>query len=705
MSIAARGRECLARPPDSGDDVGTQMASPIGIRHLDEHLDREVLVAQRLRATVLAGVLSAATALLAVIIVVEALARGTPTLAVTQPLIPALFAAQQLGFRWLIDRRLKAGTVFPVWVRYANTFLEISAVTTVLVTRAHTFQNPLYILLSPQPWVYFLFIILAALWLDFRLSVFAGVLAGLQFFAVALWLVGSPNAGFEITPTFATVVPYGPKAFLLAAAGLGGAVVASELRRRIVSAVGAAAEKDRVERADEAKTAFLASMSHEIRTPLNAILGYAQLLERDIPEGDRRHYLATLRSSGEHLLGVINQVLDLSRIEAGHGDLDIAPFEVAALARDIERMFELRCRQRGLAWRVRTGVPAQFMLGDERRLQQVLVNLVGNAVRFTDAGSVTLGIDQMPDGTVRFEVSDTGPGIPSDRHATIFEPFRQGEAGARAGGSGLGLAIARAQVRMMAGNLAIDSAPGTGSRFWFALPLLPAPVDTGRDVHVRPAPARLAPGCHVSAIVADDVAANREVLSTALARIGVEVRQAASGGDALALVREHAPDIIFLDVRMPGLSGPETLARLEAEGLRRGMKVAAVSASALDHERREVLRAGFDVCLAKPLQFERVYECLTNFLGVSYDDADPIEAAGPRASEAGSPGMPEALRRALRAAAAEGNVTELHRSLDALERLGDDERMLADQLRRLGRRYDMDAIVAMLAEMTAVPRV
>jgi signal transduction histidine kinase/CheY-like chemotaxis protein len=643
--------------------------------------------------------------LLAVMIVGETLERGVSTLAVTQPLIPALFAAHQLAFRWLINRRLQAGTVFPMWVRYANTFLEISAVTTVLVTRAHTFQNPLYILLSPQPWVYFLFIILATLWLDFRLSVFAGILAGLQFFGVALWLVADPSAGLDITPTFASLVPYGPKAFLLAAAGVGGGVVASELRRRIVSAVSAAAEKGRVERADEAKTAFLASMSHEIRTPLNAVLGYAQLLERDISESDRRHYLATLRASGEHLLGVINQVLDLSRIEAGQSDLDLGPFDLAALADDIGRMFELRCGQRGLAWHVHAGPPGRLVLGDERRLRQVLVNLVGNAVRFTATGSVTLRIDEQPDGTHRFEVADTGPGIAADRQARIFEPFRQDEAGVREGGSGLGLAIARAQVRLMGGALTVNSAPGAGSRFSFALPLQPADAATSRRARdVRLAPARLAAGCRVSAIVADDSAESREVLGTALAIAGVDVRRAVNGEQALALIRERAPDILFLDVRMPGLSGPETLSRLEADGLRRGVRVVAVSASALEHERQAILRSGFDVCLTKPLQFDRLYDCLAELLGITYAPPAPVTPTAPLARDVRPPALPEALGRALRAAAEEGNVTDLHAGFEELERLGDAERILAGELRRLSRRYDMPAIVAVLDEMTAVPR-
>jgi signal transduction histidine kinase len=221
------------------------------------------------------------------------------------------------------------------------------------------------------------------------------------------------------------------------------------------------------ESASRAKSDFVANMSHELRTPLNAILGYTRLVSED--EGlspEHRHAIATIESSGEHLLTLINEVLDLSKVEAGAEQVLTEPFDLSELIGGLAGMFELSCARKGLIWRLEKEIPQGHVRGDHGKLRQVLINLLGNAVKFTDEGQVVLSV--LRDGEVyRFTVTDTGPGIPADRQEAVFEPFQQEEAGRRQGGTGLGLAIARRHVELMGGRLRLESAPGQGTRISF----------------------------------------------------------------------------------------------------------------------------------------------------------------------------------------------------------------------------------------------
>jgi signal transduction histidine kinase len=233
--------------------------------------------------------------------------------------------------------------------------------------------------------------------------------------------------------------------------------------------------RDAAESANEAKSRFLAHMSHELRTPLNAILGYAQIL-RACELSNRQNVAArTIQQSGEHLLALINDILDLSQIEAGKLELDPHPVELRAIVRGVADMIAVRAQEKGLAfdWRVAPDVP-HVVLADDKALRQVLLNLLGNAVKFTTAGHVQLGVscaaEKGDQAVLRFEVRDTGPGIAADKQDLIFQPFEQADAAARkAGGTGLGLSISRRIVERMDGCLLVESAPGAGSRFWFEI--------------------------------------------------------------------------------------------------------------------------------------------------------------------------------------------------------------------------------------------
>ena len=458
--------------------------------------------------------------------------------------------------------------------------------------------------------------------------------------------------------------------------------------------------KEEAEEANRAKSRFLANMSHEIRTPMNAILGYAQILQdaSDL-KSEHRKSVETIENSGTHLLELINDVLDISKIEAGREDLQMVEFDLCGLVRGLGGMFQMRCQQKGLGWKVEMEEERRVVRGDENKLRQVLINLLGNAVKFTEVGQVWLRMTVEAEDRCLFEVIDTGPGIAPERQELIFEAFDQGEEGMSQGGTGLGLAISRHHVQLMGGEMGLESTPGEGSRFFFAVQL---PVIGGEGVVEERVSLgqvlRLAEGCAVSALVVDDVAENREVLAQTLERIGVRVRQAASGEEALALLREEGVDIVFMDIRMPGMNGIETKQRIWKEHGRESAKIVSVSASVLEHERQGFLETGFDDFLPKPFNRERVYGCMAELLGVDfiYEVEETLEEEAPGL---GKVQLPEELLEHLREAARYYSVTELEEYLDELEELGKEGKELAVHLRELSGQYDMEGILRLLGEV------
>jgi len=462
--------------------------------------------------------------------------------------------------------------------------------------------------------------------------------------------------------------------------------------------------------ANRAKSAFLAAMSHEIRTPMNAILGYAQLLSRDAGLLEpHREAVRTILSSGDHLLGLIDDVLDLSKIEAGRAEIHRSAFNLGGLVRDLAAMFRERCREKGLA--IDVDVPPELagyrVMGDERKLRQVLINLLGNAVKFTDAGCVTLCVEHNPlePGTYRFEVADTGIGVPPEMAGAVFEPFRQAAGGCHRGGTGLGLAIARQHVELMGGQLKLASDGRQGSTFFFRLQLPQADALSIRFATSGggPAVASLAPGSLVRALVVDDVPENRAVLADLLSSVGCRVSLAEGGAEAIRQIERDPPDIAFIDVMMPGTGGIATAVELRRRIPGRLVRLVAMSASALSHEREECRRAGFDQFLAKPVRCERLYECLRAVAGVEfrYAVAEPAREAPPGHFEPDGEvlaGLSAALRQRLLATAAGCRVTELRKCIDQLEQAGPTNRRAAGFLRASLRRYDLDAIVRALQQ-------
>lgn len=376
--------------------------------------------------------------------------------------------------------------------------------------------------------------------------------------------------------------------------------------------------KDLAEAATQAKSVFLSSMSHELRTPLNAILGYAQLLTRTVEDPESRDNLQRIHRAGEHLLGLINHVLSLSKIEAGKLSLNAQPFPTEPFFRSLEDMTRVRTNAKGLSFRMEVQRPfPAALVGDSLKLRQVLMNLLGNALKFTERGEVVLVIERR-EGRVRFEVRDTGPGMSPEEVSSLFEAFHQTESGKQATeGTGLGLHISLSLVRLMGGEISVESEPGRGSRFHFELPL--AEADLAPD---EPAPLLgLAPGGpSLKMLVVDDVEDNRTLLSRMLRLLGMEVREAADGPEALAQWKAWQPQLVWMDLRMPGMDGLEAVRRLREQEGRLALPrttVIALTASVLDLEARPMLEAGFDDLMAKPFPLSEILEKLHKHCGLA----------------------------------------------------------------------------------------
>ncbi len=455
------------------------------------------------------------------------------------------------------------------------------------------------------------------------------------------------------------------------------------------------------EAANRAKSTFLANMSHEIRTPMNAILGFAQIVGND-PDLDDRHRksVGTISQSGEHLLKLINDILDISKIEAGHMQLNRSEFDLKVLVDALGDMFGMRCQQTGLVWELESEVPAGCVEGDEGKLRQVLINLVGNAVKFTEMGTVKLKVGALGDNRYAFEVRDTGPGIPEDKQAAIFEPFQQEEEGLRQGGTGLGLAISMGHVEMMGGSIALESRLGEGSRFMFTLELPQGQTpmrstDTTDWSCVR----HLADGQTLRALVVDDVKTNRELLEHMLTQIGVQVETAENGAEGLEQVGLEMPDIVFLDIRMPVMDGPEMLKRMRHEHGEEAAEVVAVTASVFDHQRQEYLDMGFAAFLSKPLESDQIYACLAELLGVKFDfaetESNDVSAAAER--DWTEVVLPPDVYADLAAAVSSHSITGLRKGLDRLKENAPD---LAAHLGELASQFDMTGIKTVLDEIS-----
>ncbi|MDG4594823.1 MAG: transporter substrate-binding domain-containing protein [Candidatus Contendobacter sp.] len=448
--------------------------------------------------------------------------------------------------------------------------------------------------------------------------------------------------------------------------------------------------KDQAEVANRAKSAFLANVSHDLRTPLNAVLGFASLLRGKTLSEKDRGYLEAIHAAGKSLSQLIDDILDLSRIEADKIELQTRPVDPRALLRDLKLMFGQAAKAKGLDLRVVVGeeAPPAFF-GDEIRLRQILVNLIGNAIKFTDAGHVEVratGREEDEKFHLRIAVTDTGPGIPPDQQEEIFHLFtqRRGQNPARYGGAGLGLSICRRLAALMGGEIRLVSAPGQGSTFTLVLPSL---TIASRAVVVEEsmatveniafAPARI--------LVADDNAPNRRLLVEYLSPYGFELIEAEDGAQALAHARQHQPALILMDIAMPLLDGLEATRRLKADPATARIPVIAVTASVTPEQEADV-RALCKAYLRKPVSQATLIATLRRFL--PHSEATVATRDAGRESTDTSPGgenwrLPAALYQRLQALRPPfTSINELEEFGRALAREG--ERRENPALRDLG---------------------
>jgi signal transduction histidine kinase/HPt (histidine-containing phosphotransfer) domain-containing protein/ActR/RegA family two-component response regulator len=399
-------------------------------------------------------------------------------------------------------------------------------------------------------------------------------------------------------------------------------LVERDLRRDMESVQGSLEKAKQVaEHATQAKSNFLATMSHEIRTPMNAILGFLDLtLEAPDLGKDTRQQLKIANTSAQFLLQLINDILDVSKIESGKLELENEPFDLAALMMDMQDLMVIKTREKGL--QLKLNYPQQLApgyLSDAYRLRQILINLVGNAIKFTDKGYVTLEVQEMKKGHFEFSIEDTGIGIAEDKIDLILKPFTQVDASItrQYGGTGLGTTISSELVQLLGGELQIQSTLGQGSRFYFTIPLTPteqaeqAPDKTlGHQKSAKP----------LTILLVDDVQDNITLAQIRLQRAGHTVVSAVNGELAAKAALSYPFDLILMDIQMPVMNGYEATKVIRNQNeYNAKMPIIAMTANAMETERKKVLVAGMDDCVVKPVDFTVLFETISHYIPIDID--------------------------------------------------------------------------------------
>ena len=454
--------------------------------------------------------------------------------------------------------------------------------------------------------------------------------------------------------------------------------------------------KKAADHANLAKSRYITAISHELRTPLNSILGYAQILDSDetIPP-NRRQAISIIRKSGDHLLSVIEGTLDIARIEGGKLTLEAKSFDFPEFLQQIVDMFELQTRNKGLSFTYQpTGDIPDIVRADERRLRQILINLLGNAVKFTVTGGVNFHVEYLRDMAI-FEIRDSGPGIPDEEIDRVFEPFVRGST-AQAGGSGVGLTIARMLTDLMGGEMTVQSVPGEGSMFRARL-FLPQ-VHSTQDARELPRANRIGyVGIRRRILVVDNERVDREMLQSVLDPLGFQVEQAASGEECLQLLPGYAPHLIFMDLAMPGIDGWETIRLIRRQKLSNA-HIAILSANAFNKELDNDVGIAADDFIVKPLRVEEFLDWIGRKLDLEWVSAESPIIAQPSATHRSTALVPpgKGYLSELDELVSLGYVRGILNKLGEIERLEPGCGEFVKVLRELARRFQFEAMQEVL---------
>jgi CheY-like chemotaxis protein/anti-sigma regulatory factor (Ser/Thr protein kinase) len=450
-------------------------------------------------------------------------------------------------------------------------------------------------------------------------------------------------------------------------------------------------------------------MSHEIRTPMTAILGFSQLMQRDPAATPQQlKHLDVINRSGEHLLTIINDILEISKIEAGRTILNPTTFDLHALVNDLETMFRVHTDAKKLHLIVeRVGEMPRYVVADEAKVRQVLSNLLGNAVKFTQTGGIALRVRISPGEAAGLrlvaEVEDTGQGISEKDIAGLFQRFEQTESGQKTRtGTGLGLAISRGFARLMGGDITVSSQEGKGSIFHVEIGLSAGDVagvakkaaDSRRVVGIEPGQPKY------RVLIVDDNKENRDLLTQALGPVGFELRQANDGAEALREFQAWQPDVILMDLRMPVIDGREATRRIKSSPKGKETSVIVLTASSFEDGRKDMIAAGADGYIRKPFRESELFENLARCLSVKYVYAEEAAGSLPHQSVAtATPSaetlshLPKILVQDLRAAASGADLKSL---LTLISQVETHDAQAAEGLRELATRYDYEAILGVL---------
>ncbi len=450
--------------------------------------------------------------------------------------------------------------------------------------------------------------------------------------------------------------------------------------------------KQTAEQANQAKSRYITAISHELRTPLNSILGYAQILDGDdaLPPS-RRQAVSVIRRSGDHLLSLIEGTLDIARIESGKLSLNVKPLDFHDFMQQIVGMFELQARNKGIAFSYEpAGELPIWVRVDERRLRQILINILGNAVKFTARGGVTFRAKYQREMAV-FDIEDTGPGIAPDELSHIFEPFLRGSAShvGATGGTGLGLTIAKMLTDVMGGELSVESKPGQGSRFRVRL-FLPQSAPGAETLHRAQRIGYV--GVRRRILIVDNEKTDRELLVSVLEPLGFQLAQAASGLECLELIPRFLPHLIFIDLAMPGIDGWETIRRIHASGIS-DAEIAVISANAFEKGTDNDAGIDADSFITKPVRVNELLDWIGQRLKLEWVSREvPAAAPAPAASPAEFRYPPAAQLRALGEQIDLGYVRGMHGQLDAIAQASGDYADFVEAMRALARQFQFDAM-------------